>query len=115
VAAAAITGREMRADHETVVILLLLAFAWLMAVEAIHAVLGVGTHLVLVHDGVLQTRMTLRAFSAGSDEVCGGLFGFDTGTCAIDEECAENEREGDGDGDKDRAKRHGPPKNLHVS
>ena len=48
-----------------------------MAVEAIDALLGVSGHLVFMHDGVLESRMTLGAFSRGPDKVGGWLGRFD--------------------------------------
>jgi len=50
VAGTAISGCEMGANSEAVVIQLLLARPGLVAVEAIHALLSVGGHLVFMHN-----------------------------------------------------------------
>ncbi len=50
VAGAAVAGGQVGADHEAVVIDLLLVRPRLVAVQAIHALLGMGRHLVFVHD-----------------------------------------------------------------
>lgn len=106
VTAAAVSRREVLADDEAMVIDRLLAFGWLMAIEAVHAVLGMGAHLIFMHDRILKAGMTLGAFSAGSDEVRGRLLGFYARPGPINEESTKDKRKGNRNSDKDRAKRH---------
>src|SRR5579863_2401100 len=115
-AAAAVAGCQMFADHKAVVILGLLILGRLVAIEAVHAVLGVSAHLVFMHNRVLQACMALRALAAGPDEVGGRLFGLDAWPSPIHEECTKDQSEGDGDSDENRAKRHlAPGKTLIQS
>ena len=65
VARAAVAGGQIGADHEAVVVLLLLAIRRLVAVQAVDALPGVDAHLVFVDDGVLQAGVTLGAFARG--------------------------------------------------
>src|SRR5579872_3891966 len=109
VTTAAISCREMGADDKAVVILSLLAFGRLMAVETVHALFGVRAHLVFVDDGVLQARVALCTLSAGTDEVCCWLLGLNARPRTIDEKGAQDQCKRDGDRNEDRTKRHGAP------
>ena len=100
VATTAVSGRKLSGDRETVMIFLLLPRGGLMAIEAVHTLLGVHAHLVFVNDRVLRSRMALGAFSGGADQVRGGLFGFDLRTRAIDQESGEDKGKGDDYGEE---------------
>ena len=102
VAGAAVAGGQMSADHEAVVIDLLLVGSRLVAVQAIDALLCVGGHLVLMHHRVLKARVTFRALARCANKVGGGLRDFDPGTRAIDKKCGQNERKCDDDSDETR-------------
>ncbi len=84
VTGAAVAGRQMRADHESVMIDFLLAGGGLMAVQAVDALLRVSRHLVFVHHRILQPRMTLGALSRCTDEIGCRLLGFDARARPID-------------------------------
>jgi hypothetical protein len=72
VAGSAISRRQMRGNHKTVVIefVLFLTPLRLVAVQAVHARCGVLAHLEFVNDRVLLPRMAFRAFPGGPDEGC---------------------------------------------
>ena len=106
VAGAAVARREMGADHEAVVIDLLLIRSRLVAVQAIHALFRMGGHLVFMHHGILKSCMALRALARCPDEVGSGLLSFDLGPGAIDEKCRQYQRERNDDSQKHRTKRH---------
>ena len=106
VTASAISGRQLRRDHETVMIFLFLASRGLVTVETVDAFAGVGAHLVFVDDGILRTGVTLGTFPGGTDKVRVGLLGFDLGTCAVQQESSEDQRKGDDDRQKDGTERH---------
>src|SRR5947207_418299 len=55
----AIACGEVFGNHEAVMIFLLLVLGGLMAVEAIHTLGGVGRHLVLMHNRILQPCVSL--------------------------------------------------------
>jgi hypothetical protein len=59
----AVAGGQVSGDGESVVIHFLLIWTGLVAVQTVDALLGMGAHLVLVHYGVLEARMALRAFA----------------------------------------------------
>ena len=67
VAAAAIARGQLGGNYESVVVFLLLCRGRLMTVEAIYTLARVHAHLVLMHDGVLGSRVAFRAFSAGAN------------------------------------------------
>ncbi len=107
VATAAVAGGELGADDKAVMVLLLLAFGGLVAVQAVDAFFGVGAHLVLMHHRVLEAGVALGALAAGANKVRRWLVGFDLGAGAIDQECGKNQRKGNGNSDKHRAEGHG--------
>ncbi len=87
-----------------------------MAVEAIHALLSVGGHLVFMHNRVLKPRMTFCALSRRPDKVSRGLGGLNGRTLSIDKERGQNERKCSDYSQKYRTKRHGvPPGNNFES
>ena len=106
VAGAAVAGRQVGGDHESVMINFLLIGAGLMAVEAVDALFSVGRHFVFVNDGVLKPCMTLGALSRCANKISSRLLGFHRGSRSIDEEPSENERKGDDDSQKYGTKRH---------
>jgi hypothetical protein len=63
VARPAVPGGQMSGNHKAVVVNLLLVCAGLVAVKAVDALFRVGTHLVLMHYGILQARMAFGTFS----------------------------------------------------
>ena len=106
VATPAISRGQLGRDHETVMVLFLLSGRGLVALEAVHALARVQAHFIFVDDRVLGASVTLGAFAGSSDQVGAGLLGFYFGSCAIDQECRQDECEGNCDCDEDRAKRH---------
>jgi hypothetical protein len=93
VARAAVTRRQMCADHEAVVIHFLLILGWLMAVQASHSFLCMLGHLVLMHHRVLCSRVTLCALSRSANKVGRRLLGFNLRSSAVDEKCGQDKRE----------------------
>jgi hypothetical protein len=87
-------------------VLLLLPCGRLVAVQAVHTLSCVHAHFVLVHDRVLGSPVTFRAFSSGTDQCFGRLFGLDPWSCAVDQECTQNQGEGDHDCNEDGTKGH---------
>ena len=85
VARAAVSCGEMGADHKAVMIHLLLVRGRRVAVQAVHALLCVRGHLVLMHHRKLKTRMALRALTRSANEIGGGLLGFNVGASPVDE------------------------------
>lgn len=106
VTATAIAGSQPSGNHEPVVVLLLLVRSGLMALQAIHAFQGVSAHLVLVHNRVLRTRMTLGAFTGRAHQRGIGLLGLSTWPCTVNEKCCQDKGKCDYDGQKHRSKRH---------
>jgi hypothetical protein len=106
-AGTAVSRREMRADYKAVVIRLLLIRGRRVAVQAVHALLCVSGHLVLMHHRVLKTRMALRTFARSPHKVRSGLVGFNPGAGPIDEEGRENQRKRNNNSDKNRSEGHG--------
>jgi hypothetical protein len=106
VARAAIAGGHLRGDDEAFMFLLFLGLRRPMAVQAGHALGGVLAHFEFVDDGVLLTRMALRAFARGANERSVGLLDFDAWSGALDEESTENQRKRDDDGHEHGAERH---------
>jgi len=94
----------MGADHKAVMIDLLLARSRLMTVEAVHALLCVGGHLVFVHNGILEPRMTLGALSRRPNEVRSGLRRLYARTLSVDKKCGHNQRKRNDDCEENRAK-----------
>jgi hypothetical protein len=82
---------------------------WLVAVQAVHALLRVHAHLVFVDDRILRSYMTFGALSRGSHQGGGRLLRFYFRPRAIQQERAHNQSESNEQGNKDRAKRHGSP------
>src|SRR5579872_3652304 len=101
VTASAIARGELRGDHESVVIFLLLARCRLVTFETVDPLAGVGAHLVFVDNRILSTSMALGALTCSPDEIGRGLFSFRLRTGAIDQECGENQGKGDDDGNED--------------
>jgi hypothetical protein len=64
----------------------LLPSGGLVAIQAIHALSGVGAQLVLVHNGILGPGVALGTLAARTDEVSIGLLGFNSGTRAVHQE-----------------------------
>jgi hypothetical protein len=62
-AGAAVSCGQVSTDHETVVIHLLLAGAGLVTVQAIHTLLCMDRHFVIVNDRVLKPSMALGALA----------------------------------------------------
>ena len=106
-AGAAIAGGQMSADRESMMIDLLLIGSRLMAVKAIDTLPSVSGHLVFMHDGVLEPRVTFGTFSRGPDEVCSRLSRLDSGTRPIHKETAQDEGKRDDDRQEHGTKRHG--------
>src|SRR2546423_815863 len=79
-----------------------------MTVQTTHAPLGVTAHLVLVHDRVLLSAVTLGALARGAHERGARLVGLDARSLTVDEEGPHDQREPDDDGDEHGTERHRP-------
>jgi hypothetical protein len=89
VAASTISRGQLCGDYESMMVFLILARSWLMAIKTIHAFRGVHTHFVFVHYRILSPRMTFSALSGSTHQVCGGLLGFGLWPSTIDQECGQ--------------------------
>jgi hypothetical protein len=78
----------------------LLVSRGLVAVEAAHALLGVTTHLELVHDRVLKPAVALGALPCRAHEGRVRLVGLHPLPLPVDEERPQDEREPDDDRDE---------------
>ena len=87
--------------------LLLLIRRRLMAVETVHALLGVRAHFVFVDDRVLLPRMALGTLAGCADERRRRLLRFDARPRTIDQERGDNQSERHDDGDENRPEGHG--------
>lgn len=105
-ACAAVSGSEMRADDEAVVIDLVLSGGGLVAIEAVDALSGVGGHFVLVDHGVLEPGMAFGALAGGANEICCWLLGLHLWARAVNQKRGEDERKGDHDRNKNRSEGH---------
>src|SRR5262249_45989713 len=103
VAGAAVGSRQRLAGDEARGVVLALFLGRLMALETGDALLGVGAHLVFVHDRVLLLGVTFGTLARRLDETRAGLPRLDGRPPRIDEEAAEHETEADNDGDEDGA------------
>lgn len=102
VTAAAIRGGQTNAgNYKSMMIFLVLARRGLVALQTIHAFLGVLAHFIFMHYGILQARVTLRAFARSPHEIRSSLFGFKARTRAVNEKCAEDEGKGNYNRDED--------------
>ena len=81
-------GQANTRDHKPVMIFLVLSRRGLVALQAVDAFLCVLAHFVLMHDRILQARVTLRALARRSHEVGSGLLGLDFGPRPVNEETA---------------------------
>ena len=100
----AVAGRQVGTDDKSMMVDFLLTGTRLMAVKAIHALLCMGGHLVLVDNRILESRMTLGALSGGPDEVGGGLRRLYARTLPIDKKRRHNQRKCNDDCEENRAK-----------
>src|SRR4051812_41606116 len=91
VAASTVAGRQLRRDHEAVMVLLRLALGRLMTVEAVDAALRVAAQLVFMDDRVLLPGMALGALARRAHEVDRGLFGLNPRPGAIHEKRADDQ------------------------
>src|SRR5262249_43517757 len=94
VPAAAVPSGQLGDDGEAVMLLALLPFRGLVAVEAADPPLCVAAHFVLVHDRVLLRRVALCALARRPGKLGGRLLLFDTRPRAVHEEGADDQREG---------------------
>ena len=87
VTAAAIAGREARCRKgKAVVFLLTLSGRSLMAIQTVHALLGVLAHFVLVDHRILSSGVALRTLSGGPHELPARLLRLNLWPGAVDEE-----------------------------
>jgi hypothetical protein len=103
-AAAAISGRQMGGNYESVMVLLFLTTSRLVAVQAIHALPGMQTHFVFVDYRVLGSRVTLGAFPGGSNQFCTGLFTLSLRAGAVHQKRGQYQGKGNHDREKYRSK-----------
>jgi len=75
----------MSTDHESVMIDFLLAGGGLVAVEAIHTLLRMRRHFVLVDHRILEPGMALCAFSGCANEIGRRLGCLDSWTLPVNE------------------------------
>jgi hypothetical protein len=87
-------------------IFLPLSYGRLMAVEAIHALLGMHAQFVFMHHRNLLPRMALGAFARGANQSGGRLFNLDRRTPGIDEHCPDNQSKADNESNENGSKRH---------
>jgi hypothetical protein len=104
VTAAAIAGSEFGGDDKSVMVFLFLPGRGLVALKAIDALFGVGTHLIFMNDRILRAGVALGALSCGTDEIRSGLLCIKFRAGAIDEEGRDDESKGDDDCDEDGTK-----------
>jgi hypothetical protein len=109
VATTTIPRGQFCGDYKSVMIFLFLPGSRLMAFEAIYALARVHAHLIFVHDRVLGSEMTFRAFPSSPDQGGRWLLGLGSWSGTIDEERAQNQGESDDDSDEDGAKTHAAP------
>jgi hypothetical protein len=83
---AAVSRCQFDRDGKPVMLFLVLPRGGLMTIQAIHALAGVRTYLVFVHDRVLRPRVALGAFTRRADKFRAGLFGLDAWSRTIDQE-----------------------------
>jgi hypothetical protein len=100
VAGTAVPSRQMSTDHESVMIDFLLTGSGLMAVEAIHTLLRMRRHFVLMNHRILEPGMALRALAGGADEVGRRLGRLDTWALPVDQKGGQNQCECDNDSQK---------------
>jgi hypothetical protein len=89
VAASTISRGQLCRDYESMMVFLVLARSWLMAIKTIHSFLGVHTHFVFVYYRILSSRMTFSALSGSTHQVGAGLLGFGLWPGTIDQECGQ--------------------------
>ncbi len=106
VTAAAVSGGELSGDEEPVVIFLFLTSRRLMAVETVHSLAGMRTHLVFVDYRILCASVALGAFAGGSNQVCARLLGLNPWPGPIEQEGSKNQGKSDDDGEEYGAERH---------
>jgi len=104
VAPAAIRGRQVLGDHESVVVIPFLISCRLMALQTTHVLLRMHAHLVFVNNAVLQPVMALRAFSRCADQRRIGLRGLRTGPGPVYQKSADRQRKTQDNGNEDSAK-----------
>src|SRR5262245_49223669 len=102
-AAAAVGSRDMTCDFEVVVCHLLLIGSRPMAFEAIHPLLRMLAHLILMHDRILLLHVAFGTFAARLDQVGRGLPRFRFRTAAVDEHAPEHQAEGNDQRNEDRS------------
>jgi len=107
-AAAAIRSRKVLGDDESVMLIAFLAGGGLMAFETTHPLHGVGAHLVLVDNTVLQAVMALGTLPGGANQLRIGLRGLSTRPRTVDQKSADGQREAKDNGDEDI------PESLHM-
>jgi hypothetical protein len=77
--------------------------------------LGMGAHLVFVHNRELEPCVAFGTLPAGPDKVCGRLIGFHFGAGAIDQKCGQESRQkATVTAMKHRAEGHGYPGEVEV-
>src|SRR5690349_8944379 len=77
VAASAISRRQLRRDREAVMLPLLLRRGGLVTVETTDPARRMAAHLIFVHHGICDLRVTFGAFARGADEFSGWLGSLD--------------------------------------
>src|SRR5262245_41680814 len=103
VAPAAVRGRHGLRNHEAVVFDVPLVLRRLVALQAAHALGGVGAQLVLVDDRVVPRGVTLRALPRRADQLRRGLRRLAGRALAVDQKPGEYQPEADHESAKDRA------------
>src|SRR6185436_20549180 len=92
-------------EFESAMVITSLSFDRSVAVETVHAFLGVAAHLVFVNDGRGFAGVAFGALAAGADVCRRRLLYFGARSPAVDDECRCDERCRDDDGDEDGRER----------
>ena len=81
-------------------VLLVLARGGLVAVEAVHALPGVGAHLIFVDDGILRPSVALGTFPSRPNKLGVGLGSLHLRSCPIQQKCRQDKGKRDDYGQK---------------
>src|SRR5437867_11571040 len=84
----------------------LLASNLLVALQAVHALLGVDTHFVLVDDRIMLPGMALGALAGRLNEALAGLVRLESRPLPVEQVSCQDQAEADDQRDEHRTKGH---------